>query len=163
MAKIQGAMAGKYIIALDQVNSKEYWISLDGKYAIWCQANHWKIGDREDLGSNICGINQSISNDVSSSSKWPHEIVKWIYFWNKKWLTTENVHVQEDFKLTSTIPEGAPRISVQHCGVKNEETIMDCNETSATREILNQNFLSKSSKKHRLLLPKLEETSKDTL
>ena len=129
VAKIQGAMAGKYIIALDQVNNKEYWISFDGKYAIWCQANQWKIGDREDLGTNICGINQSIiAND--SSFKWPHEIVKWIYYWNKKWLPTENIHVQE-VKLNPTPEEGVPDTSVQ---AKNEETRMDCNETSATRK-----------------------------
>ena len=42
----------------DKVHNRNYWISSNGKKAIWYdpKMNNWKIGDKSDLGSSTGGL-----------------------------------------------------------------------------------------------------------
>ena len=82
----QGGRAGLYNLRQGvTTNSREDWITADGKYAIWYQGGYWNIGDVSDRGTNICGMQTpttSLQSPVDAGNKWK-------YYNGKAWVQSD--------------------------------------------------------------------------
>ena len=82
----------------DEVNHRNYWISLDDKQAIWFDStfHNWKIGDKSDLGSSTAYLLYSTFDTQcpnADGNRWK--------FWNG-----ENfIEAGDDAQLGSSIGE----------------------------------------------------------
>ena len=85
----QRHLEGLYTLASTPVNGKQTWIHEQGSDAIWYdkKCKHWKIGPKEDLGTNKCFLHST------NNTTGPEEATTWKY-WNDNendWMPTSNI------------------------------------------------------------------------
>ena len=85
----QGKYAGVYALRDGRTtNSREDWISQDGKYAIWYEGGDWAVGTVSQRGSNTAAMfTKTKLTAVDPSNKWTYD--------NKKrgWVESDEVQV----------------------------------------------------------------------
>ena len=86
----QNSKEGVYILESELVNRKPSWSQLSGMNAIWWleRPKQWSIGPTSNLGDYTCGLMSDAGVFLL-----PHEVTKWKYNKDMKWVVTTDLDV----------------------------------------------------------------------